>query len=53
MDTTDAFYDGEVAYFNENLPNLIPVSKAFSEAIVNGPFAPILSGVRRALYQAA
>lgn len=38
MDTTDAFYDGEVAYFNENLPNLIPVSKAFSEAIVNGPF---------------
>ncbi len=38
MDTTDAFYDAEVAYFNENLPALIPVTKAFTEAIVNGPF---------------
>ena len=31
MDTTDAFYDAEVAYFNENLPALIPVTKAFTE----------------------
>ncbi len=38
MDTTDPYYDGEVAYFNENLPNLIPVAKAFTEAIVQGPF---------------
>ena len=38
IDTRDGFYDAEVAYFNENLPALIPVTKAFTEAIVNGPF---------------
>ena len=53
MDTTDAFYDGEVAYFNENLPNLIPVSKAFSEAIVNGPFCADFEREYGAHYQAA
>lgn len=38
MDTTDAFYEAEMAYLNENLPKLIPSSKALNEAIVSGPF---------------
>ena len=38
MDTTDAFYEAEMAYLNENLPKLIPASKALNEAIVSGPF---------------
>ncbi|MBQ2668260.1 MAG: M3 family oligoendopeptidase [Clostridia bacterium] len=38
MDTTDEYYDAEMAYINENMPNLIPASKVFNEAIVNGPF---------------
>lgn len=38
MNTTDEFYETEMAYFNENMPTMIPVVKAFSEAIVSGPF---------------
>ena len=38
MDTTDEFYDAEMAYINENMPKLIPASKAFAEALVGGPF---------------
>lgn len=38
MDTTDEFYDKEMAYLNENTPKLIPVEKALNEALVNGPF---------------
>lgn len=38
MDTTDAFYEAEMQYMNENLPKLIPTSKALNEALVNGPF---------------
>ena len=38
MNTTDEFYEAEMAYLNENLPNLIPAEKAMKEDIVNGPF---------------
>ncbi|MBP3704853.1 MAG: M3 family oligoendopeptidase, partial [Clostridia bacterium] len=38
MDTTDEFYDAEMAYVNENFPKLIPAEKAFNEALVNGAF---------------
>lgn len=36
MNTTDEFYETEMAYLNENLPNLIPAEKAMKEDIVNG-----------------
>ena len=35
MNTTDEFYEAEMAYLNENLPNLIPAEKAMKEDIVN------------------
>ena len=38
MNTTDEFYEAEMSYLNENLPNLIPAEKAMKEDIVNGPF---------------
>ena len=38
MNTTDEFYEAEMAYLNENLPNLIPAEKAMKEDIVNGSF---------------
>ena len=38
MNTTDEFYEAEMTYLNENLPNLIPAEKAMKEDIVNGPF---------------
>ncbi len=38
IDMTDAFYDAEMNYLNENEPRLVPSGKAFTEAIVNGPF---------------
>ena len=31
MNTTDEFYEAEMAYLNENLPNLIPAEKAMKE----------------------
>lgn len=38
MDTSDEFYETEMAYFNENMPTMIPAAKSFSEAVVSGPF---------------
>ena len=32
MNTTDEFYEAEMAYLNENLPNLIPAEKAMKDA---------------------
>lgn len=38
IDTTDAFYDGEVAFFNQELPKLQPLQKAWTKATLESPF---------------
>lgn len=38
LDTTDKFYDGEMQFFNRALAQLMPVSKAFTEALLRSPF---------------
>lgn len=38
LDTTDKFYDGEMRFFNRAVAMLMPVSKAFNEALLRSPF---------------
>ena len=38
IDTRDEFYDGEVAYYDRELPKLQPVFKAWTEATLSSPF---------------
>lgn len=38
LDTTDKFYDGEMQFFNRAVALLMPVSKAFVEALLHTPF---------------
>lgn len=38
IDTTDAFYDGEVAFFNQEQPKLQPLQKAWTKATLESPF---------------
>ena len=39
LDTTDKFYDGEMQFFNRAVAQLMPISKSFTEALLNSPFA--------------
>ena len=38
LDTTDKFYDGEMQFFNRAVAQLMPVSKAFTEALLRSPY---------------
>lgn len=38
LDTTDKFYDGEMQFFNRAVAKLMPVSKAFTEALLHSPY---------------
>ncbi len=38
VDTRDEFYEVEVAFFNENLPELEPLEKEADELILNSPY---------------
>ncbi len=38
VDTRDEFYEAEVAFFNENLPELEPLEKEADELILNSPY---------------
>ncbi len=38
LDTTDKFYDGEMRFFNRAVAMLMPVSKAFTEALLRSPY---------------
>jgi len=38
LDTKDKFYDGEMQFFNRAVALLMPVSKAFTEALLKTPF---------------
>ena len=44
LDTADKFYDGEMQFFNRAVAMLMPVSKAFTQALLRSPF--------RALFEA-
>jgi M3 family oligoendopeptidase len=38
LDTTDTFYDGEKAYYDEMMPKLQPLTQAFTQALLDSPF---------------
>ena len=38
----DEFYNNEIEFFNEALPQLTPIMKKWSEAIISSPFRPQL-----------
>lgn len=38
IDTRDEFYEAEVAFFNENIPELEPLEKEADELILNSPY---------------
>ncbi len=40
LDTTDAFYDAEMKYFNSALAMLMPISKAFTKGLLRSRFRP-------------
>ena len=40
MDTTDTFYDKEIAFFNKALPQLIPTQKKYLKALLQSPHRP-------------
>ena len=42
IDTRDEFYDAEVAYYNQEMPRMQAVSKAWTEATLESPFRPQL-----------
>ena len=42
IDTRDEFYDAEVAYYNQEMPKMQAVSKAWTEATLESPFRPQL-----------
>ena len=42
IDTRDAFYDGEVTFYNQELPKLRPAFKAWTQATLESPFRPQL-----------
>ena len=42
IDTRDEFYDGEVTFYNREMPKLQPVFKAWTQALLDSPFRPQL-----------
>ena len=42
LDTTDAFYEQEIAAINDAIPTLTPYSVAFNQAVAESPFRPEL-----------
>jgi M3 family oligoendopeptidase len=38
MDTSDAFYDNEIAFYNKELPTLIPIQKKYLNSLLTSPF---------------
>lgn len=40
IDTTDAFYEGEMKWLREQNASLIPLRKAYQEALARSPFRP-------------
>ena len=38
IDTRDSFYDAEVTYYNQEMPKLQPVFKAWTQATLDSPF---------------
>ena len=42
IDTRDEFYDGEMAFYNQELPKLQPLKKQWTEALLASPFRPAL-----------
>ena len=39
LDTSDAFYEAEVNYFDKNFPEAMPYMQAFNAALLESPFA--------------
>ena len=42
IDTRDAFYDAEVTFYNQEMPKLQPVFKAWTQALLDSAFRPQL-----------
>ena len=42
IDTRDEFYDAEVSFYNQEMPKMQPVSKAWTQATLDSPFRPQL-----------
>ena len=42
IDTRDPFYDAEVTFYNQEMPKLQPVFKAWTQATLDSPFRPQL-----------
>ncbi|MBE5775048.1 MAG: M3 family oligoendopeptidase [Clostridiales bacterium] len=40
IDTRDEFYDGEMEFYNRELPTLQPLRKAWTDALLASPFRP-------------
>ena len=40
LDTTDPFYEEEIAFWNSAMPEMAPYSLAFGEAVMQSPFRP-------------
>ena len=40
IDTRDAFYDGEMAYYNKEMPTIQPLKKKWTETLLASPFRP-------------
>lgn len=40
LDTTDPFYEEEIAFWNNTMPEMAPYSLAFGEAVMESPFRP-------------
>ena len=38
IDTRDAFYDAEMTFYNQELPKLAPLRKAWTQALLDSPF---------------
>ncbi|MBE5785255.1 MAG: M3 family oligoendopeptidase [Clostridiales bacterium] len=38
IDTRDAFYDGEISFYNKEMPKLRPLYKAWTDALLKSPF---------------
>lgn len=45
VNMADAFYDGEMAFFNEAMPQLTPVMQQWSAAMTASPFRPQLEEI--------
>ena len=53
MDTTDVFYEGEIRWLREEAAKLIPLKKAFDQALADSPFRSGTPSANRYSYASA